>query len=388
VIVDFSLGEKSDTFRAEVRAFLDRHLTAEVIERARSTGTMHDWEFHRALAAQGWLAAAWPREYGGQERDSFEMLALLDELKARRAPVDGMLLTMMVAQVVRHHGTAEQRRTIIPRAIAGEILICLGYTEPEAGSDVAAVRTSAVRDGTNWVINGQKMFTTMAHVSNYVFLLTRTNPDVEKHRGLTLFLVPLTTPGIEIAPIHTIGGVRTNVTYYTDVVVSDACRVGEVDGGWGVMATALAYERSGGAENVFALRRAVEAARRTPRRVGGTLIDDPMVRDRLVRIAIDCEVAKLLAYRSHWVESTGGRAVVEGSMHKLFSAEREVRAASDLLDVLGAAGVLEIDEVGAPAQGELTLEFRHSIVLPIYGGSSEVQRKIIAERHLGLPRSR
>jgi alkylation response protein AidB-like acyl-CoA dehydrogenase len=357
------------------------------MERSRATGTMHDSELHRALAAQGWLAAAWPVEYGGQARDSFEMLALLDELKARRAPVDGMILTMMVAQVLLHRGTDEQRRAVIPQAIAGEILICLGYTEPEAGSDVAAARTTAARDGQRWIINGQKMFTTMVHISDYVFLLTRTNTNVPKHRGLTLFLVPMTTPGIVVEPIHTIGGVRTNVTYYTDVAVPDACRVGDVDRGWDVMTEALTYERSGGAENVYALHRAVEAARRTDS-ADGPLLEEPAVLERLARVAIDCEVAKLLAHRSHWVESTGALAVVEGSMHKLFSAESEVRAASELLDIFGAAGVLELDEPDAPALGELALEFRHSIVLPIYGGSSEVQRKIIAERHLGLPRGR
>ena len=386
--MDFSLGEKSDAFRAEVRAFLDLHLTPEVMARSRATGTMHDWEFHRALASQGWIAAGWPVEYGGQGRDSFEMLALLEELKARRAPVDGMIITMMVAQVIRHLGTEAQKRSIIPRAIGGEIVICLGYTEPEAGSDVAAVRTTAVRDGDNWVVNGQKMFTTMAHVSDYVFLLTRTNPNVEKHRGLTLFLVPIDTPGIQIEPIYTIGGVRTNVTYYSEVVVADSCRVGDIDGGWRVMTTALTYERSGGAENVYALERAVEAARRMTSDDGRPLLEDPAVLDRLARVAIDCEVSKLLAYRSHWVDSTGALASVEGSMHKLFSAESEVRAASDLVDIFGALGILELDDPEAPAGGELALEFRHSIILPIYGGSSEVQRKIIAERHLGLPRTR
>lgn len=376
--MDFALDARSQTFRAEVRAFLDEHCPPSVVARSRVDGTLHNESLHKAMAERGWLAAAWPVDEGGQGRDAFEVMVMLDELKARRAPIDGWLLTMLVANVLREHGTPEQKAAIIPRAIAGEVLICLGYTEPEAGSDVAAVRTSAVRDGNSWIINGQKMFTTMAHISDYVFLLTRTNTGVPKHRGLTLFLVPLDAPGVSAQPIHTIGNVRTNVTYYSDVVVPDAWRVGEVDAGWRVLMDALAYERTGSGENRHALEAATEAARKRG------ILEEPAVLDRLARVAIDCEVSKLLAHRSHWVESQGRLATIEGSMHKLFSAESEVRAASQLLDLFGAEGALELGETGAPATGELALEFRHSIVLPIYGGSSEVQRKIIAERHLGL----
>jgi alkylation response protein AidB-like acyl-CoA dehydrogenase len=384
--VNFDLDESTESFRDEVIAFLEAHVTAETRLRARITGTRHDWELHRALAERGWLGAGWPVEYGGQGRDPLEMGVLRDEMKRRHVPVDGMGITLMVSHVILHAGTEAMKHEIIPGALNGELLICLGYTEPQGGSDVAGARTSAVRDGESWIINGQKMFTTLAHESDYVFLLTRTDSDLPKHRGLTMFLVPLDTPGVEIHPVHTIGGVRTNATFYTDVVVPDSARVGDVNDGWSVMLLALTYERSSGGEDVALLDAAVSAARTAVDVDGGCLLDVDSVRERLARIAIEREVAKLLGRRSQWIEAQGGVPSIEGSMHKLFSDETTVRAASDLIDIFGAEGALEYDEEDAPAGGDFSEEFRHSIVLPIYGGSSEVQRRIIAERHLGLPR--
>ena len=238
-LMDFRLGERSDAFRDEVRAFLREHFRPEMVERAHDTGTSHNWEFHRALGAQGWIAASWPEEYGGQGRDPMEMTAMRDELRLAGVPTDGLGQTIMIARTLRAVGTDEQKQRFIPPALAGEIIFALGYTEPDSGSDVAAAKTRAVRDGDEWVIDGQKMFTTLAHEATYVFLLTRTNPDVPKHQGLTMFLVPLDSPGVEIHPVHTMGGERTNATFYTGVRVPDSLRVGEVDGGWDVMTVAL-----------------------------------------------------------------------------------------------------------------------------------------------------
>ena len=269
--MDFRLGAKSDAFRAEVRAFLDEHLDAE-IDRARpprpapcTTRTSTAPSANRAGSA-----ASWPAEYGGQERDPFEMTALRDELRLAGAPTDGMGLSIIVCQTIRRVATDEQKRDFLPRALAGEIIMSLGYSEPDSGSDVASIKTRAVRDGDEWVINGQKMFTTLAHVANYVFLLARTNPDVPKHKGLTMFLVPLDSPGIEIHPVHTVGGERTNATFYTDVRISDHYRIGEVDGGWDVMTVALTFERGGfglsEADRVW--EQAVEWAKETRRPTG------------------------------------------------------------------------------------------------------------------------
>jgi alkylation response protein AidB-like acyl-CoA dehydrogenase len=387
--MDFRLGAKSEAFGAEVRDFLDQHLDPEVIERAHRTGTMHDKDFYRALGDRGWIAAAWPAEYGGQERDPYEMTALRDELRLAGAPTDGMGLSLIVCQTIRRVATEEQKRDFLPRALAGEILMSLGYSEPDSGSDVASIKTRAVRDGDEWVINGQKMFTTLAHQADYVFLLTRTNPDVPKHQGLTMFLVPLDAPGIEVQPVHTVGGERTNATFYTDVRVSDHHRIGEVDRGWDVMTVALAFERGGfglsDSDRVWA--QTVEWAEHTRRDDGTRVIDDPWVRERLALMRVNNEVAKLLAYRTSFVAAQGKLPGVEGSMHKLFYAESMTADAAELVDMLGAEGVLPRGEDDAPVDGWVEHLFRHAAVTTIYGGTSEMQRSIIAERGLGLPRS-
>ena len=388
--MDFRLGEKSEAFRDEVRAFVDEHVTDKVRERVHRTGTVHDWDLHRAMAEKGWLGASWPEEFGGQGRDPFEMVALQEELSRAQAPVDGMGTTMMVAGVLRVAGSDGQRRDIVPRALAGEILIALGYSEPEAGSDVAAAATRAVRDGDEWLIEGQKMFTTLAHEAQYVFLLTRTNTEVAKHKGLTMFLVPMDTPGIEIRPVHTMGGERTNITFYNSVRVPDSCRVGDVDDGWRLMQVALALERGGGigAEMRRHLDRAVAWAREATDESGKCRVDDPDVRSCLARAAMRSEVGRLLGLRTTWAAADGVPSHVHGSMAKLYATEALVQTASELVDLLGAEGVLQHGEPGAPADGWLEHALRHVQVTTIYGGTSEVQRSIIAEHGLGLPRTR
>jgi alkylation response protein AidB-like acyl-CoA dehydrogenase len=371
-----------------VSSFLDEFVTPELLERCRRTGTLHDWDLHRALAARGWYAGGWPTEYGGRGAEgAFELTILSDELGRRGIPADGLGMTMLVANVINRAGSEEMKRRVLPRVLAGEIVMCLGYTESHGGSDVAAAKTAAVWDGDCWTINGHKMFTTLAHESEYVFLLTRTNPEAPKHRGLTMFLVPMHLPGVEVQPIWTIGDVRTNATFYADVVVPDSARVGGINEGWSVMGMALQFERTGGAGGARLFGHAVQAARSATTPDGRSLLEDDSVRERLARLAIEQEVSTLLRFRGKWAEAEGSRSMVEGSMFKLFSAEAQVRAASDLLDIFGPLGLLEPGDPAAPGSGEFSHEFRHSIVLPIYGGSSEVQRRIIAQHRLGLPRS-
>jgi alkylation response protein AidB-like acyl-CoA dehydrogenase len=389
--VDFRLGEEEAAFRESVRVFLREQVTDELRDRVHRTGTRHDWDFHRNLAARGWLNAHWPRAAGGQGRSPLAMMAFHEELALADAPTDGMGITMLVADVIRAVGTPEQKELFLRPVLGGKCLFCLGYTEPDAGSDVAAVITRAVRDGDRWVINGQKMFTTLAHEANFVFLLTRTNSNVPQHRGLTMFLVPMNAPGIEIQPVHTLGGERTNVTFYTDVRVADSMRVGAVDGGWDVMRVALAFERGGamGSELQRHLRRAVEWANHASDDHDGCPMDDPEVRTTLARVAIRAEVGRLLNLRTICDSAQNGVPNhVFGSMAKVYLTEALVHSVSELLDRLGTEGVLQRGDEAAPADGWLEAAFRHVPVTTIYGGTSEVQRSIIAERGLSLPRIR
>jgi alkylation response protein AidB-like acyl-CoA dehydrogenase len=398
--LEFGPVPDAEQVRAEMAAFLDVHLTEEVLDRVHDTGTVHDWGLHRALAEAGWLGASWPEEVGGQGRDVFGLAAVQEELRRRGAPLDGWGTTELVAHVIAEAGTEEQKEQVIGPFLRGELLIALGYSEPEAGSDVASVATRAVwheaavgpeRPGAegSWVITGQKMFTTLAHEAHLVFLLTRTNKDVPKHRGLTLFLVPMDAAGIEVQPVPTLGGERTNVTFYDEVRVPDSARVGEVDGGWDVMKIALAHERNPAMlAELDRLRERVEGWSVVPGGDGRRPIDDDLVAERLGRAAVEVEVGRVLADRMTWVKASGALPIAEGSMAKLYSSETFQARAADLLDVLGVDGLRDRHDPLAPLGGWVEHAHRHAQVGTIYAGTSEIQRSIIAERHLGLPRSR
>ncbi|MGD9797031.1 MAG: acyl-CoA dehydrogenase family protein [Acidimicrobiia bacterium] len=380
--MNFSSSDRAEAFRAEVRAFLADHVDDEMKARVEATGTQHDWGLHRAMAERGWIAAAWPEAYGGRGWGPWEMNVLEEELFLAGAPRDGMSLTMTATNAIRHVGSEAQQQLVIPRVLGGEILLSLGWSEPDAGSDVAAAKTRAVRDGDEWIVNGQKMFTTMAHIASYVFLLARTNSEVPKHQGLTMFLVDTAAPGFEVQPVHTLGGERTNVTFYTDVRVPDSMRIGEVDGGWDVMRVGLSYEHgtNWGAQLARLVQQAGAWAASTGR------IDEPAVAERLARAATDAEVGMLLGQHSAWVAESGRISDVEASMAKLFSSEALVRAAGQLVDVVGPEALLRAGQPGAVADGDLEHTFRQSVVRTIYAGSSEMQRNIVGQRGLGLPR--
>lgn len=387
---ELRLTTEEHAFRQQVHGFLAEHGTSEVIEEAYRTGTMHAWGLHRQMAAEGWISAGWPKSVGGGGRSPLEMNALSEEMYLSGLPVDGMGIVTIVAHTLLLEGTDWQRDTIVPELLSGEKIVCLGYSEPEAGSDVAACTTRAVRDGDGWIINGQKMFTTLAHEASYVFLLTRTSGEGSKHRGLTMFVVPLDSPGIEITPVATMGGERTNITFYTDVRVDDRYRVGEVGAGWKVLMTALVFERNGSwyGELVRMLDHAVHWAAQSTGPDGRPQLANPRNRERLARIALGAEAANLLSWRSAWLQSTGVLPTVEGSMAKLFVTEQYRQAADELMDMLGVEALRRHEASGAAADGWIEHTYRHCQVTTIYGGSSEVQRNIIAQRGLGLPRGR
>jgi alkylation response protein AidB-like acyl-CoA dehydrogenase len=388
--MDFRLGGKSEAVRREAQDFLAEAFTPEVRRTMEETGVHHSWDFHRKLVARGWLAPGWPKEFGGQGRDPLEILAFAEELQRAGAPTYGVGTTLMIAGVIRHIGTEEQKQLILPPALRGEIIIVLGFTEPESGSDVAAAQTRAVRDGDQWVINGQKMFTTNAQEADYAFMLTRTNTEVPKHQGLTTFLVPLKQPGVEIREVRTISGERTNLTFYTDVRVDDSLRIGEVDGGWDTMAVGLTLERSGaqGGQSFRLLAAMEHWAATAVDAAGRPRATDPTVLSRLGRAAAENEVSTLLARRSAWVQSTGGLPGVEGSMAKLFASEALTRQGGDFMDMLGPDGTRSTGDPTAVEGGAAEFALRFALGATTYGGTSEIQRNIIAQRGLGLPRAR
>jgi alkylation response protein AidB-like acyl-CoA dehydrogenase len=386
--LDFRLGASTEEFRGEIREFLSAQLTSELEERIYRSGVNHDPEFSAALSEQCWIAPQWPVELGGQGRDPIEMLVLHEELRLADAPTYGIGTTNITATVIRAVGTDEQQREILPRALSGEIVIVLGFTEPEAGSDLAAVSTKAVRDGDDWVIDGQKMFTTNAQIGDYAFLLARTDPDAPKHEGLTMFLVPLDQPGVEVQAVYTLSGERTNITFYNGVRVEDRWRLGEVDQGWRTLTVALAAEHAAGfGSGIERLLTAFE-------RWAATAVDDdgrprieaPDVQLAVGRAAGDLAVSRLLQRRVAWCRVEGIEAKAAGPMSKLFSSEALEARAQEITEVMGPDALRSYFDPTAPEQGVIEHMLRFSLGTTIYGGTSEVHRNMIAQRGLGLPR--
>jgi 3-oxocholest-4-en-26-oyl-CoA dehydrogenase alpha subunit len=383
--MDFAWDEPLEVFRDEVRAFLAAELTPEVQERIYRSGVSHDPEFVRKLAERGWVAPDWPRD-DRQPLDLWQVHVLTEELTRAEAPIYASSTAVMVALVVAAAGSDELKATILPRVLNGEATIALGMTEPEAGSDVAAVRTRARREGDDWVVDGQKMFTTNGHVTDYIFLLARTNPDQPRHRGLTTFLLPLNLPGIESQAVYTLSGERTNIMFFNEVRVADRWRIGDVDGGWRALMVALQDEHSVGFSPHLA--RILAAAEEWACADGeaGRPIDDPDARSRLAQSATRLEVAELLEARVTWMETRGEVPIAEGPMAKLFSTEAIVRGAEDLAELVGPDALRSKLDPTAVVGGAIDHGLRFSLGTTIYAGTSEIQRNIVAQHACKLPR--
>ncbi len=386
--MDFSrvtLSEEDRTFQDELRSFLAELVTDDVIRRDRETGENFDEDVHLALGGAGYLES----DYKSENEGGFDAVRRrIWELEISRAhtPWFHWGTTAMVAKAVAQFASAELADEVLPGVLAGRQRLCLGYTEPEGGSDIATCKTRAVRDGDHWIINGSKMFTSNAHNAHYVFLITNTDPDGPKHKSLTMFLVPLDTPGVEIQGIRTIDGDRTNITYYSDVRIPDRYRIGEVNGGWTVLRGALdqehgTFERDGSGlqkiavmtEHINVMAEAVDhvaAVVATPDETGHRLLDDDTVKMRL-----GVGIARMEAAMS--TPEMFGRVAIAQTM-------RDV--APDLMDLLGAAASLPFGAEGAADDGGIEYVFRLAGPTGIYGGTLEVFRNMIAQHALGLGR--
>ncbi|MGO9507939.1 MAG: acyl-CoA dehydrogenase family protein [Mycobacterium sp.] len=387
--MDFSrvaLSPEDQEFRDQLRAFIAEHVTEEVLARDREFGENFDEKVHLALGEAGYLAADWKLD----SEDGFSPVRkrIFDlEIGRAHTPWYHWGTTAAVARFVQQFGAPELTEMVLPGVLSGETRLCLGYTEPEGGSDVATCKTRAVRDGDTWIINGSKMFTSNAHNARYVFLLTNTDPQGRKHKNLTMFLVPLDSPGIEIQPIRTLDGDRTNIVFYSDVRIDDLYRIGEVNGGWTVMRSALdsehgIYDREDhGLQHISAmsghgslLAEAVDKVAATlsqPDGGGRRPLDDESLRYRLGR-----DFARMEAALS--APGMFGRVALAQTMRDI---------SPDLMDMLGAASALPTDAPGSVDDGAVEHIFRHAIPAGIYGGSLEVFRNMIAQHELKLGRA-
>jgi 3-oxocholest-4-en-26-oyl-CoA dehydrogenase alpha subunit len=385
--MDFSEPENWTRIRREAEEFTAEHVTRDVIEHERRTGDGADRALTRKLGERGWIASGWPVAEGGAGLDPFEAAAMWNALRKGGVPTAGPGTTMLPANAIRAAGSAELKARVLPGVAAGEVLICLGYTEPAGGSDVFACATRSQLEGDEWIVNGQKIFTTFAHLADYCFLLTRSQPGSVGPRGLTMLLVPLDSPGIEIQPVHTMGHERTNIVFYNDVRVADANRIGEAHEGFAVMRAALEAEQNvaPGSRTGWVADDALEFARTHRGPDGAELIDDILVRERLARMAMEAEVADLLDLRVAFLDAEGDKP---GPVSALFGPESYVRASAAAIDIAGLAGMIDWTDPQCAVDGALDAHYRSAVASTIYGGSSEVLRSLIVENRLGFPRSR
>lgn len=390
---DIDLGLAANAFRQEVRAWLATHWTEEDRAKHRQLPAIQrgfDQTFIHTLAEQGWLGISWPKQWGGQERTAFEQLAFEEEMAYHGAPTRITACGIgIIGPALMAFGSPEQQQRFLPAILRGEQTWCLGYSEPEAGSDLASLRTRAYRDEQGWVIEGSKLFTTMGDQANYCWLAARTDPSAPKHAGISVFLVPMSTPGITIQPNIALNGHTACAIFYDRVHLPEDALVGPVNGGWKVITAALAHERilMGGLVAVIrAYFDRLTAYISHAERNGQPLRKDPLVRDRIGSLAADLEAARMLVVHSISFLERGQVPYAEAAMTKVFSSELEERLPEVAMELLGMVGTLSANAPGALLDGTFEFALRDSIYKVIGGGSNEIQRTLIATRGLGLPR--
>lgn len=391
--MDFRFTAEEEQFRQDLKGFLKEELPADwrygVIEASEDDAGL-ERSMRRKLAQRGWLTMGWPKEYGGQDASPITQLIFNEEMAYHRAPGRDVFGIGMLGPTLMVHGSEEQKRKYLGDIARGEINWCQGFSEPGSGSDLASLQTRAEEDGDEYIINGQKIWTSGAHHADRFFMLARTDSDAPKHRGITFFLGDMTQPGIEIRPIVSMTGRHGfNEVFFDNVRVSKKDVLGEVNRGWYVAMTLLGFERSI-VEYPAAARRALEELTdfaKDTRRNGSALIDDIGVRNKLAERAVEIDVARLLCYRVAWMSSRGEVPDSEGSIAKSFSTELMRRLGQTGMEIMGLYGQLTKDSKYAPLEGGFRHVYLESVGLCIAGGTSEIQRNIIATRGLGLPRA-
>ncbi len=390
--MEFKFTAEDEEFRTELRAFMKTELP-DPWEGAGRYPEDDDWDLNRVIrqkmAEKGWLTMHWPEEYGGQNASPVKSAIYNEEIAYMRAPGRDIFGVRMLGPTLMIHGSEEQKKTHLPSVAKGEIQSCQGYSEPESGSDLASLSTRAVRDGDELVINGAKVWTTMAHRADGIMLLTRTDPDAPKHRGISFVLVDMKSPGVSVRPIiNMAGGHEFNQVTFDDVRVPRANVVGDEDRGWYVAVTLLDFERSG-IDYSASARRLLDDTKEfatETKRNGVPLIEIPWVRTLMADRYIDCEVARLMAYNVAYMQSQDLIPTKEASMSKVFGSEVVQRVTEAALDILGMYGTLGREDKWAPLNGRVQENWMNAFAGTIAAGTSEIQRNIIAGRGLGLPR--
>jgi alkylation response protein AidB-like acyl-CoA dehydrogenase len=387
--MDFQFSAEENKLLEEVRAFIKAESTPELLEETRKLGMLYGGEegrkFIKKFAANGWLASNWPEEYGGLGISQVLTFAIREEMAYAGVPVS-FVAANMAGPTILHFGSDEMKKEWLLPIARGEIEFCLGYTEPQAGSDLAAVNIRAVDKGDHYLINGQKTFNSHAHIADYHWLAVITDPEAKRYQNMSMMIVDLKSPGITIRPLITMAGWRTNEVFYDDVIVPKKNLVGEKNMGFYYLMHALDFERMIPlATYRYIFDTIVEYAKET--KVNGkSLSSNPLVRQKLAQMEIELEANKLLYYRLAYMLDNGKVPNYQTSMQKLFATEAAQHIARTGMEVLGLFGQLKEGSKWAPLEGRIENICRQSVVETIYAGTNEIQKMIIALRGLELPR--
>jgi len=390
--IDFTPEHKA--LRKEIREYYRKLFTPEL--RARLDAEYEEMggpvfrEVVGRMGEDGWLGIGWHTEYGGKGLTSLEQFIFWAETYRARAPLP-IISVNTIGPTIMQFGSDEQKAELLPNIVKGQVFCGVGYTEPSAGTDLASLQTRAVRDGDEWLINGQKLFTTHAQDADYIWLAVRTDPDAPKHKGISIILVPTDTPGFSLTPIYTLGRERTNATFYENVRVPLANLVGPENSGWTLITSQLNHERiTLAAPGVVdrLLDEVWEWSGKTPSPGGGRMIDESWVQYNLAKVYAKLEALKVLNWRSAWSINYGVPDMAEASVVKVMGTEFLVEAYRLLLESVGSAGILKEGEPGAEFGGLLEYCYSSAGTYTFGGGVNEVQRDIIAAAGLGLPRGR
>ena len=395
--MDFKFTEDEEAFRREVRQWLEQEIPQRWIELDPGIWeeTEESWglarEFQRKLGQKGWLAPAYPKEYGGLELSHMKRLILAEELAYNRSPIsiEEEITVNWVGPSIMLFGTEQQKKEYLTKVARGDTIFCLGYSEPNAGSDLASLQTRAVETGDEYVINGQKSWCSYGHLADYCWLAARTDPDASRHEGISIFIADMKTPGITVRPlINILNRHSFNEVFFDDVHIPKENLVGQKNKGWYQLVIALDFERSSigyAAGNQRILEELTKYVKETTRN-GERLANDPLVRNELAQLVVENEVARMMAYRIAWMFSKGLHPSYESSMSMVFVSEVMRRTANAGMRILGHYGELDRDSKWAVMNARIMRMCLSSLSIGVGGGSNEIQRNIIAIRGLGLPR--
>lgn len=388
--MDFGFSEENERFRAEVWAFVAEHVSAEIVQEMHAAAAGAGigpltGELIRKIGDRGWIGMSWPEEYGGRDADIIDQYIFEEELARARVPLNlGNFIEQ--APAIMQAGTEAQKKYFLPRLVRGEVTFALGYSEPSGGTDLASLKTRAVEDEDGFLINGQKVFTTRAESSSHIYLMARTDPDVPKHEGISIFLVPMDTPGITVRPLWTLPGGRTNEVFFEDVRVPKNTMLGQKNHGWNIGASALNLGRAGARrycvyvspfEDLLGYLRDDD--------MGREIASDPVVQDKVAELYCEARVARLFTMRSLSMVGRGINPPYEISSEKVWGPEFQVRTTEAASQILGDYHQIWEGET-APKGGSFPRQFVNAMVSTFGHGSTQVMRTAIARRGLGLPR--